>query len=188
MVDALLLQPIYDEATELQAEYLRILEPKLREINPNIEIKYGDINEKNVEYWIAKYNPKFIYFGGHGFYDGILGARDYIIRFGYNDFILRGRGVYLYECDSASTLGKFTYARAVIGYTKPYYVYSDITLFVGYLPLIYILAGYTFRYAYNMTKLYYKKLIPLVSDELTKEVLIHNMNALSIYGDTGFHI
>ncbi len=183
---ALIFQPVYDEATELQALYLRQLEPYLKQIYPRSIFVYGNLKEADFEYYLAKYNPKFIYFGGHGYKDGILGSNEYIIRFGYNDYLLKGKGVYLFECDSADTLGKFTYARAVLGYVKPYYLYTEPTFYLGFYPLQLALQRYTFGDIYKYTLEQYT--IEIKRHLHSSDILEHNMKAFRLFGDMYFKL
>jgi len=194
MVRALLVQPAFDEPTSIQARIFNsILKNLIRlgqERGIETEVLYGwKANEEEFKLTLAKFNPDFIYFGGHGIETRIMGQNmDALIQLGYNEYLLKGRMIYAFECKTAQIIGKFSGARAFLGYEGNFYIYDNeqylpIILDLGFRPLLLLYSGYSFGEAYNYTKRLYRYYLGKKIPPEVWEVLFANYRAFRLYGD-----
>lgn len=191
---ALLVQPAFDDATGLQAQYFNHIVDNITKIAQErgfgVVVLYGPkANRREFELALAEYDPKFIYFGGHGLATKIMGQdQDSIIQLGVNDFLLKGRLVYSFECDSASLIPLTSKARAFLGYRDKFYIYSDpkyvhAFMNLGFTPLLMLLQGRSFGEVFDTLKQMYEGYMSCPKFAEVKKYLEKNYNALTLVGD-----
>lgn len=195
MVTVLLVQPSFDTPTSIQAKFFNSILNHLINLGKVKGIKtvvlYGwKANEDEFKLALAKHNPDFIYFGGHGSEARIMGQNsDALIQLGYNEWLLKDRMVYTFECSTARVLGRLSGAKAFLGYDGKFYLYNDekyvrVFMDVGFKPLLLLYHGYTFGQAYRYTKTLYKRYIKVHSlPEIVKKLLRTNYRNFVLIGD-----
>lgn len=191
---ALLVQPAFDKPTSIQAKFFMSILNNIINLGKLHNIAtvtlFGDkANIDEFRLAIAKYDPVFVYFGGHGVETAIYGNSDPLILLGYNQWLLRDRIVYAFNCRSVSVLGRMSQAKAVIGYDKEYLIYNDerylpVFFNLGFRPLLLLYQGYTVKKVYESTLNLYKYYLTRVAlpDDI-KEVIEYNYESFNAYGD-----
>ena len=194
MTTALLVQPSFDDPTRIQAQFfLKILDGliKLGKVKGiKTIVLYGPkANEDEFKLAIAKYNPEFIYFGGHGTETQIIGEdSDTLIQLGYNEWLLKDRLIYAFECKSAYILPKIAGTKVFLGYKGPFYIYANekytpMYMNLGFRPLLMIYEGYTFGQAYKSTKKLYEYYLSKDLPDIVRRTLYANYKNFVLIGD-----
>ena len=192
---ALLVQPVWDEATRLQYEFFRKLlnhiyaYAKARGIN--VIVLKDNVNEDTFKEAIQMYDPEFVYIGSHGTGNRVILSNDVLLMAGVNDNLLRGRIVYAFNCRTFYSLAKTSGARAFLGYISdflfiPEEPFANIFMYLGFLPLRLIFDGKTVYTAYKVTRSAYKSIISQAYNNGWQNIiplLEHNLNSFRFYGD-----
>jgi len=93
-----------------------------------LDLKKEKFTKSNTAQMITRFNPKFLFFNGHGAPDRIFGHNgEEIIVLGENDNLLDNKIVYSVACDSAAELGKKAKSKAYIGYDGSFAIVVDST-------------------------------------------------------------
>lgn len=121
----LVTRPNHDTITNYLSYWSKLVIDKANKHNIKpLDLLGVKATKKNVSSYIAKHNPKLVFFNGHGDENRIAGYDDEIlIEAEQNVDLLRGKIVYVRSCDVAVNLGKVSIqkgALAFIGYTKKY--------------------------------------------------------------------
>jgi len=91
------------------------------------ELDGADATRANLEKFLKKQRPPFLFFNGHGNDDAIFGHQDEdLVKAGVNEGILRDKIVYALACMSAAKLGP----AAIAAGTKAYIGYEERFAFV----------------------------------------------------------
>lgn len=94
-----------------------------------IEMNRGQATKKELEKRIAKHEPGFVMFNGHGDKESVWGNNnEVLVKSGENEGLLKERIVYALTCSSLQTLGETSTrngALAYIGYKFPYVFYFN---------------------------------------------------------------
>lgn len=198
MVDILFVQPSFDDPTSIQARFfLKILDwakKVAKDRGYRYIVLFGDkANEYEFKKAILLHDPKFIYFGGHGKETKLMGQfLDTLVLMGYNEWLLEGRMIYAFTCDTAKVIGRMSGAKAYLGYEEEFILppeekYFPMFMKIGFYPLRLLLHGETFGNSYKKTKRYYvtlmKKARNLYKDILLYKILKHDYKSLKLYGD-----
>ena len=194
MVTALLIQPAFDEPTEIQARFFYKIYNDLIRLGKvkgirSVLLFGAKANEDYFKIALAKFDPEFIYFGGHGLSTRVMGQNaDTLIQFGYNEWLLKDRMVYAFDCKSANVIGELSGAKAFLGYKSPFYLhekYAPIFFHVGFYPLLLLYNGYSFYQAYKSTRTLYKRYMNQYSlPEEVRKLLYRNYRAFVLHGDS----
>lgn len=188
-VNILIVQPIVDESTELQASVLEsFLNNNSIPDNVNIYVLIGNYAKRKYFFdYYLKYDPALIVFGGHGDDNSIIGSDLKPIITKDDLSLLTNRIVYSFNCNFGRTLRLSNYPKASIGYTEDFLIDSDnpdISLSPGFYIVEFLGLGYTVLDSYNFTIYNYEFLLnKYKNDKTLYHILYNNMKALTISGD-----
>jgi len=123
--------PRYDDITEYLSQFSQQIEKEADDKGIELKkLKDKEVTREEFEKIIKKLDYRMIVFNGHGSSDEIRGYRNFIVKVGENENLLRERIVYARTCHAAVRLGKECTKDAkegcFIGYNRPFQFYVNL--------------------------------------------------------------